>query len=182
MQTTELARLNRILGDSLGLNVHGDPIYKWIWSRDLTFPLRSKEKTVERNGIFVFEASYEWEPQVGVDCWLLAKWISPADSYDTWLSQFGSEVPFPAKGMYYTTDVMLKAGLEPNEAITYDSVGKVRTFRHLTLSQILEAQEAKMQRSEQRSDARIADFVADKATAFGNVPGKRGGRVSFGGV
>lgn len=182
MTKLELARLNRILGDSLGRNPQGDPIYKWIWSRELTFPLRSKEKTVERNGIIVFEPSYEWEPQVAGDCWLLAKWLMPEGSYDSWLTSFGSEVPFPAHGLYYVTDVMLKPGLEPNEAITYDCIGKVKHLRGLTLSEVVDAQQAKMDRNDKASETRLEDFIADKATAFGNVPGKRGGVVSFGGV
>lgn len=181
MQTNELARLNRILGDSLGRNPQGDPIYKWIWSRDLTFPMRSGTKTTTQGGLVIFDHDYTMEPQVSDECWLLAKWCAPC-SPSEWLGTFGGEVGFPSNGLYYTTDVMLKAGVEPNEAVTYDCIGKVKHLRNLTVSQILEAQKDKMSRSEKRSDDRVADFIADKATAFGNVPGKRGGATSFGGV
>jgi len=181
MQTTELARLNRILGDSLGRNPQGEPIYMWIWSRDLKFPIRSSNDMVERNGLIVFEPQYTWEPQVTGDCWLLAKWLLPGEP-DVWLAAFGTEVPFPQHGLFYVTDVMLRPGIEPNEAVTYDTIGKVQHLRSLTVSQVLETQQIKMDRNEQRSDDRVADWIADKAVAFGNVPGKRGGQVSFGGI
>jgi hypothetical protein len=180
MQPLELDRLNRILADTLGRNVHGEPIYKWIASRELTFPLRDKEKLVTRNGILVFEPHYVWEPQTTSECWVLAKWLAPP-SHDEWLDSFGTEVAYPARGLYYVTDVMLSPEYEPNEAITYDSIGKVKALRSLTLSDIVRLQREKRDSIETAGDRRIADWIDDKATAFGNVPGKRGGHVSFGG-
>src|SRR4051812_10974407 len=111
MDIKELDHLNRILGDTLGRTGVGEPIYKWVWSRELKFPVRDSDKWVEINGVHRREVTYKWEYALSPNrpCWVMAKWLAPG-SYDEWVKLYGIELAYPQNGLFYTTDIMLVQG------------------------------------------------------------------------
>jgi hypothetical protein len=178
MHPKTLDRLNGVLADHLGRNRFGEPLYFWARSPDIRIPVLSRKKLVFANGIFSFRQMYEWSPQIEQDCWLLAGWIEPVP-YAQWFASFGDDVAWPERGMHYATDVILKPGVEPNDAATNDQIGKIRRFRHLTETQILDASLEKTARIEQAEENRIEAYVRSRAIT--HLPGKCVGRV-FGGT
>lgn len=169
MTAQDLTRYNRRLGDARGRNPHGDPVYRWHHSKDLAlrYPVR--------NG----DGSYENLRQIDEDRWLIAMWYPPCDE-DDWKRQF-PDLGYPAEGMYYATDVMLLPGIEPNDTITEDVIGKLKTREGWTFRDHLDEIEGRRTKREKALAAKRSDIIDDAATAFGNIPGCRGGTVSFGG-
>lgn len=183
MEAHTLKRMNRSLKDHLGSNLYGDPLYKWLHTSDeaLRYPLRVSESMVQLNGILRPVARYEWQRQIEDERWVVASWSEPP-SYDEWLSMFGSEIGWPRRGLYYSTDIMLKLGIEPNDAATNDVIGKVKAQRRLTYRDFLDHANAKAEHASNEALRQQHDLIDDAVTAFGNIPGKRGGSVSFGGI
>lgn len=180
MDQTELARLNRILGDSLGRNPQDEPIFKWMRSEDVRLPMKTDESLVLLNGIYRPEPKYTWEPTYDAGCWVLAMWHFSEP--DEWITSFGNEVPWPQHGLHYVTDMILLAGIEPNETATYDAVQAVKQLRVTSIADHLYNIRAKRARLEKQGRDELYEYLTSKATAFGNIPGKRGGTVSFGGI
>lgn len=184
MDTHVLARLNRVLADpvtGLGRNPHGQPMYKWAHTRELQFPLALPSETRSQGGIFMLGSHYQWTRQIEDDRWVLAVWDG-SWSEAQWNATFRGEVPWPRQGMYYASDIMLKPGVEPNDQATNDVLGKVRAKAPMTMKDFLEHAEAKVERAKRETEQIQSDYIDDVVTAFGNIPGKRGGSVSFGGI
>jgi hypothetical protein len=168
MSPQRLFELNRRLGDLRGRNPHGDPVYRWFHSKDLTYPAR------ENDGIF------RWVRQVDEDCYLIGMW-QPPPSRETWKAQF-PDIGYPERGIYYATDKILRAGVEPSDGLTDQIAGLIKELGMKTMRDILDEFEMARERQDKRQEDLISDIVENSVTAFGNDPGKRGGSVSFGGI
>ena len=76
-----IADLNRLLGDSCGLNKYGEPKYQWMRAGEMKFATRVGTKMVEVNGIYRPEPEMALQPQLPM-CdqrqWVLAMWMPPA--------------------------------------------------------------------------------------------------------
>ncbi len=181
MDKTVLARLNRSLEDHLGRNPHGQARYKWAHTRELLFPMVVHSDTRTKGGLYVVGQRYEMTRQIEEDRWVVAVWDSP-QSREQWDATFRGEVPWPRQGMYYASDIMLLPGVEPNDLVTNDVLGKVKAKRTMTMLDFMEHAEAKVESRKRETERIQSDYIDDVVTAFGNIPGKRGGSVSFGGV
>lgn len=181
MDSTVLARLNRMLRDALGVNPHGGPRFQWMWSTDLHYKVKDGFGWVSHNGILVQEPKYLDIYPVEGQCWVLATWLAPPTE-TSWLAQFGDTIPYPAKGRYRPTDMQLAPGAEPNENLTYVAIHEAK--HNDSTSVYLLGQEAidAAKRVERNFEKRADDFVHDRWTTFNHVPGKRGAHVSYGGV
>lgn len=167
MTPQDLKRYNRRLADLRGKSPHGDPIYQWVHSRDLLYPCR------------IGASQYTSMRQVDEDRWVIAKWMPPPPEM-LWKEQF-PDIGYPANGQYYATDLMLAEGVEPNEGITEQVAGKLKAIEVRTFRDCLDEIERARAKNEEARKAVFNDYVDDACTAFGNLPGARGGHVSFGG-
>lgn len=168
MDTKLLNELNRRLGDIRGRNPHNDPIYRWIHSRDLRYPL-------DLGGGF-----YEMARQIEDDRWVVAMWQPPMPE-DQWKSQFPS-IGYPHKGMYYATDLMLKVGQEPTDFTTDTVAGYIKAHGCKKMRDFIEEVKDARERRERAQKSVISDRIDDACVAFNHVPGRRGDHVSFGGI
>jgi hypothetical protein len=114
MNIRDINRYNGRLGDARGRNPHGQPVYRWMHSTDdeLRYPARA--------GI----GRVEWLRQLDYDRWAIAMWY-PSGDEGRWRQMF-PDLAYPHQGMYYVTDVILAAGVEPNDTITEDAIGKLK--------------------------------------------------------
>ncbi len=184
MDKNVLRRLNKRLADELGSNLFGEPIYKWARTEDLTYPYRTTDNFFQPQG-------QVWMPQAETrhemitphlrGRWALAKWVSP-EMYKIWAEGCGNQANIPMRGLYWVSDIILKSGLEPNEELTSECISKVKIFRRLDKQQILDHQQGAIRRSERAEQSYVDALVDERMPAFNNVPGKRGGHVSYGGV
>lgn len=177
MTTAQLHRVNALLRDRLGSNPRGEPMFKWVHSRDreLFYPLE--------NG----QGNYEMAPQVYEDRWVLAKWLAPPSRME-WESVFRGQIPYPRRGYYHAVDTacdwLLKRGIEPNERITNYLSDIARDQLAMSRKQIMaHFADSRAYRAKEKERI-IEDCVGDACTACSgqSIPGKRGGSVSFPGV
>jgi hypothetical protein len=181
MTKQELTRLNRIFADKRGKNEYGEPIYRWFRSPELTYPQRTDKDWVMRSGIMVLDSKYEWTPQIDEDRWVVAQWRreDPKD----WEAQFGTEVPWPQRGLYYVTNLMLKEGMEPCESITNKFADMIATQAAMSFRDVYRAMEQHKEQQAAEAEKMVEQVVDDAWPAFDNgEPGKRGNHVSFGGI
>jgi hypothetical protein len=168
--TDAIKRLNGFLADNAGRTPHGEPMFKWIASRDLLYPIQTGTDT------------FEYAPQVDGDRWVLAKWVAPPTKPE-WESMFHGALPYPQRGEYVATDLALKPGMEPTEWVTGEAVGMVQRARALNYRGHLRNLQEMHDKRERDRKRRISDCIDDAITAFKNpFPGRRGGFISFGGI
>jgi hypothetical protein len=166
----DIKRLNGFLADNAGRTPHGEPMFKWVFSRELLYP--------EQTGVDTFE----YAPQVDGDRWVLAKWVAPP-SRSQWDTQFRGALPYPQRGEYVATDLALKPGMEPTEWVTHEALGMVQRARALNYKGHLRNLREMHDRREKDRRRVIGDCIDDCITAFNNpFPGRRGGAISFGGI
>lgn len=177
MSPSTLDHLNTLLRDHLGVTRGGSfvPTYKWIHSRDreLFVPLE------------ISAGVYESYPQIMEERWVLAMWMAPPSEWE-WKAQFQGQIGYPRNGYYVAVDTpcdpLLEEGAEPNERMTLYIIGLRKKEIALGLRGLHEKFKEATARREHNKDRITDDFLSDKWTAFGNVPGRRGGHVSFGGI
>lgn len=169
MNQHDLTRFNRRLADARGRNPFSEPVYRWFHSGDptLRYPVRTAE-------------GYEQLRQIDEDRWLIGMWYPPEEEGE-WRRMF-PDLGYPRQGMYYATDVMLLAGIEPNDTITDDVIGKLKGREGWTFRDFIDEIQGRRAKRERSLENRRNDIIDNAATAFGNLPGARGGAVSFGGV
>ncbi len=181
MDKQTLDRLNRRLADALGTNCNGEGRHRWAHTREITLVWRKDSDLRQtESGLWVPEANYQTIRQEDEDYWTIAVWDSPP-SADVWLKLYGSDIPYPQRGMWFVSSVRLPEDAEPNDAYTDEVIGavryrneRIRTFRD-ALNRVNEKQ-AEIAR---RRDALYDDWIRDQFTAGFNVPGSRGFHVSF---
>ena len=176
-----IERLNKLLGDNLGLNRYGEPNYKWVLAGELTFPVRADDKWVERNGIFTYVPQFEVRPQLPM-CdrmqSVIAMWLMPP-SMPQWRSMYGTEAGYPERGFYIPTDVILPLGRNPAEGITRRVMGAIKKVKSMSAADFDDHMKSAAAKATQDNDNMMHDLISDKLTAFGEVPGSRNGSTSF---
>jgi hypothetical protein len=166
----DIKRLNGLLADNAGRTPHGEPMFKWAFSRELLYPEQTGADT------------YEYAPQVEGERWVLAKWVAPPSKAE-WNSMFHGALPYPQCGEYVATDLALKPGMEPTEWVTQEALGMLQRARALNYKGHLRNLQEMQEKREREHKRRISDCIDDAITAFKNpFPGRRGGFISFGGI
>lgn len=182
----QLQVLNDLLGSELGRTPYGEPHYKWAWSEDLTHYRRMENMAyvqVPGSPIILAEPTYEMVklcPSLHRQ-YVILHWSQPI-SQDAWLAEFGSKLQWPARGEYYPTNMCLGYEEHPDIDVTWDAIGKVKAERNKTFADHIAADDAALARVEKANNDLVLDDLKDTLTAFGNIPGKRSGGVSFGGI
>lgn len=192
--------LNKLLGQELGTNPRGEPIYKWEWSEDLFWPAyatgRSTVREIPGSSLVAPEPEYRRDRQTHNlhDQWVITKWISPEQLVTHWRwPEVFPGAGVPVDGYRLKTDWYNKPGVEPTTDDTRCFIWAVRKqapagynpanpdAHGVSEGQRLEREmNAEVDEREASLQREIEDEVRDQFGAFLNpAPGKRGNFVSF---
>lgn len=182
----EIRELNKRLGEALGWNPHGEPLYKWVhsesffhWMRDIS----GYKEVQSPSGLSVMEPIYverKMCPNMH-DMWLVAHWHDSGSEH-AWIQAYGSDALYPRHGYYSQSNACQVPGQLPTATQTEDFIWMVRKHRMKTKADIYREGEDAVEARERANDSRRKDIIQDAMTAYMNIPGKRGGHVSFPGV
>jgi hypothetical protein len=178
------ARLNDLLGQELGFNPFGEPIFAWKFSDDLFWPASYTGKSIEKTspgGIIYFEREYKATPMSWrlVHQWVVCRWY-PADALNDWQTRFPG-ADYPTRGYYIFTDWANKPDCPPTHEDTrlliiqlkkqmggMDYLSQLRTFEGIE------------DKNDAAKTSTLGDAIRDEFTAGLNpFPGKRGGPISW---
>lgn len=185
-------QLNEVLGDRLGRNQFGEPIFAWYFSESLLWPATRTGRMIQRDvevpvlGTGTTETvpmyAPEYQPQKQClhykDQWLIAKWCAP-DSLPMWQHNFPG-ADYPARGYRIHTNATLAPHCLPTLSDTEAFITCMNEQRSMTVSERLNHMEADRDRREAAVDREIGDEIRDLMPAFANYqPGKKGAYVSL---
>jgi hypothetical protein len=195
-------KLNRILGERLGVNKLFEPLFAWVWSEDLLWPATATGRKIAKKSLAVPIIGGETEivpaeeaAELGIveledeyvarkQCdkynnqWLIAAWFPP-ETLQMWQNNFPG-APYPSRGFRIFTNAALAPWCEPTMEDTEDFIAKMKEQRSMPLKQRLDHMEADAARKELSKRHVIEDEVRDLVPAFANYqPGKRGAYVSL---
>jgi hypothetical protein len=180
----KLAELNELLGAELGRSVLGTGLYAWHFSEGW-FHTYLSEKPEDREAVLLPSGVYSWERKKKVrkmcpelhDQWVLAKWFAPG-SAEEWSKHFGTRLPFPSRGYWIPTNVVLEPGVFPDMAVTQLVIGMIRRERENKYADYMNKTESAIDKADRDHLNRGIDAIQDAFTAFANPkPGARGGHV-----
>jgi hypothetical protein len=167
--------LNKRFGNYFGFK-YGRPQFAWMNSEDLKVPVPPGEYTTAAGVIYMTDKPEMARQIEGPPRWLLVKLVEPVSERE-WSAQYG-RIPYPGRGYYVATDMILKVGAEPSDSLTDEMVGLIKTALSKTPQQHLEAAQ-KLYDDKQAESQRITnDTIEDAIPAFGNLPGRKE-HVSF---
>jgi len=201
METPAIVRhLNKRLGDSLGNNYHGQPLYKWIyseeffhWMQDIKFEQNTADPndikaspvlvaTKQPSGLILMEPSYTRRkvcPDM-VDVWMIAHW-NDCGSEASWRIKHGSSLLWPRQGVYYPVNAWQERGQLPTEDLTDKVIECVRQVRSEKELKRLEALAQAAMDAKEREESNLRRDIIDECQTleFGVMPGSRAGNVSI---
>jgi hypothetical protein len=194
-------KLNELLGAELGCNPFGAPLYLWAWTEDLTHFM---QKIDQRTGQPVFDYECQCGTNLmvhGATCsglvravpiyiprklcptlkeqWVAVVWSS-CGTPEEWFREFGTRLRYDPRGYRVPTNACLDHGADPDRAVTWDLIHKVRAQRKKTYAEWLQETEDAIALKERRDESTLDSMISDACTAFGNAkPGARMGGVSL---
>ena len=184
---TTIKRLNDLLGRELGRSASGQPIYSWAFSEDLFFlgPKLDENGDIvcamreTEGGLTAVEAIMEPRKMCAAldHQWVVVMWNQPG-SEAAWKAQFGLKLAYPKNGYLAPTNMCLGKSEIPDAAVTEEVIGKIRAERKKTFHDYMAESQRDLDRQDKRDADNLLDSVSDACTAFGAVPGRKGG-VSF---
>jgi hypothetical protein len=195
-----ITELNTLLGQELGLNPRGEPIFKWEWSEDLFWPAYATGQMTVRpipgSVLVAPQPEYIRDRQAHnlKDQWVITKWISPQQLVNHW--RWHEKFPgagVPSEGYRLKTDWYNKPGVQPTLDDTRCCIWALRKqmptgynpanpdAHGISEGQRLRREmEEEMDQRDASVQREINDEVLDSFGAFLNpAPGKRGNFVSF---
>lgn len=159
LTSRELQRINSIVADKMGYAVNGKPRFRFMLSRDLTFPM------LNRHGEF------EQMPQIeGPETWALAQWMAPTSEED-WKLQYPN-LGYPASGYWFLV-AALRPGKDPSEDWVEWVTEHLNWQRSLSHDETVALIQAKYARDEADRVRNIEDMTKD--CFVNHIPGKLGG-------
>lgn len=196
----QLARLNNLLGQELGRNPFGDPLYSWAYSEYLQHRMLKIDPHTAQPvfdyrcvcGLNVLVHQPHCRLTTAVPCyiprkmtpqlknqWVAVVWSAPG-SPEQWVREFGIRMEYPPRGYCVPTNACLEPDVDPDVAVTWDLIHKIREQRKKTMQQWITEAEDALALHERRKDAELDDMISDACTAFGNAkPGARMGGISL---
>lgn len=190
-------KLNERIGDCLGRNPHGDPLYRWIhsegyfhWMRDISgYEERLvkvkggawvKFKGKRYKGFISMEPVYRERKMMPhfEDVWLIQHWHE-AESEASWRIKYGSDALWPRMGYWTPVNAWAERGQLPTESLTDKIIEIVRKRRAMTAQEIYREGERELEAIDRHVDNTRAAIIDDACTAFGAIPGSRSGGVSI---
>ena len=186
----QIKKENKRLADSLGMNPHGEPLYKWIWANTWLHLMRDisgYEPKALPSGLIVMCPIYKVRTMIPNisdptsrhrDRWAIGHWHSCGPEA-VWRGQFGSDAMWSNKGFYTPTDIFSQQGQTPDSQVTDDLIVRVKQFRDMTINDARDHFAAQAAKVEHDTDSVRNAMIGDAMTAFGSIPGSKSGSVSF---
>lgn len=184
---------NKLLGQELGRNPHGLPVYSWKYSEDWTRTKRVMYLSDLADEL-IPEFDYKGDTETGilravpkyteekvcldlVNQWIMSVWIKP-ESFDEWRANYGDALEWPKHGDFWpvshpTGVVCLEPCVVPTVDITWEFIHAVRHSRKLSEADF-EAQYDAAQKS--RDDAmkdRMMGTLMNVLPVYFGIPGSR---------
>ena len=181
--TNELKRWNHLMGEELGFNPHGEPVYRWEFSEHA----HRKKVLVEDERTIAME----WQPTAGglympqpviIDAvgwpglkskWVVTHWrFVPKEEWEAGPTRY---LPWPWRGTYHPTNCNLNAGEVPTLAITQEFIGMCKREREHTFADYMNQAEAGLEKLDKWQGDQIDNHIGDIGGAMGNpFPGACG--------
>jgi hypothetical protein len=181
--TKQIRQFNETLGREFGFR-YGRPRYCWMWSDKLTMPMPAGNRVAQTpGGIYYVETKHEQMKQIeGEPRWVLALLEEPP-SEARWAAMFGTDVPYPGRGIYVDTDIRCLPGVIPTQELNDFIVAAMKESlgMHVTekRQKLLDAARRRERESEARLDDAIDNVVMDN---LNRDEGCRKGDFSAGGI
>lgn len=175
-------QLNIDIGNRLGRNPLGKPMYMWINS-DNFFHLMKVDReteTVNVNGLFFVQPKYRQRlmcPELQ-NTWILAHWHG-AMNQRQWEATYGPSLLWPREGYYSPTNIVLAPGEEVTQTSNDQAVYLIKKQAEKTYADHVADGERLVAKKEQRQVDQISDRIDDSVSAFCNVPGTRSAHVQM---
>jgi hypothetical protein len=185
-QRKQIHELNRKHFTEFGVTGDGRLCYQWMRTDEMPieFGRGYKENMDRESGLWLAHRQYKRrmfaETHANGACWTIAVLMTP--TRDLWISQFGTDFPWPANGMYVPVDnIVMRVDILPGEeesmraaynireTLKIVSKGYEQAFKHFSEE---DAAEGKKVRDSFQN--KVNDFVDDSTPAFGNNPGGKG--------
>jgi hypothetical protein len=197
MTLNHLSRLNRILGDKMGLipagyKESGGSAFRFMRSKDLVFPFRKGVETKQtESGLHVVVPVFEMGPQLPgeQDCWCIARWLPPGwnpgdpDCFGELEEQPRKMTPeewaerYPGLGWpqdgWWMAVVPLKPDYEPTEAWAQWAIDHLDWQRRLSLRETYNLIMERLDKNEKAYDSEVQTILRN--VWVNHVPGARGG-------
>jgi len=181
---TNIDKFNRRLGEALGCNPHGEPLYKWFdtnkwehWMRKLD----TSRLAQTPGGIYLMEPVYTKRLMCPAlpDRWIIGHWHEPEPEH-IWRQIHGADQLWPARGYYVQTNFWCpEIGQEPTYSDNERFIMLARRHRSMTAQEDTNMHQEAMDKEEKAADAAVDAFLDDLLPTFSHVPGIRGGNVSY---
>jgi hypothetical protein len=170
-------KLNERLGQELGKRPNGDPIFKWVRTRDLFYLYETGKYEEKKTEAGIYFMTPVWErhshAEVFGNVWCLAIWKSPkqivedalqrsvGDPESEWNNIMHGSFPYPGNGEYGVIEnILLPPGQVPTEQLT--TYALYAAFDALTLKIPDHVRAAKEELDRQaKADAREWDDAVD---------------------
>jgi hypothetical protein len=166
----DIGKLDQKLGDLLGRNPRGEPLYRWFYSEAWLHLMNLGDWRGSRT---------EHRKMVSLeDVWLIGHWHPPLTRSE-WERQYGLKLLWPENGLYVPTNVTLAEGEFPTMDTTDQIIATIRKHRTKSYEDFYRDGEAIIARREKAAESVRSDIIDDACTAFGNDPGTRSSSVSF---
>jgi hypothetical protein len=136
----QIRKLNDLLGERLGRNPHGEPLYKWVQAHELRHYRYTGDKwskVSKQTDIVAPTPQFQDVPAYphAGRRWAFTSW-QPANEAE-WNKAFGSRVPFRRRGLYVPVLIM-REGKVPNQDITEFFIQQVKAERTKTEADVAE--------------------------------------------
>ena len=182
----QLARLNRILGDALGLipagyAESGQSRYQWKRSEALMFLYRTGTRRVEKESpeglaVILDEPQFVYDKQTEAEGWVIAQWNAPPLPLE-WEMQYGAKTGYPKDGYWFTV-LAIRPDAEPSEEFCHLCADQMRWQADLGFEKIVEMMRVRREKRDAHQDSEIRALYDSVLPTVPHVPGKRGGSYS----
>lgn len=181
---TSLEKLNRRLGEALGVNPHGEPLYRWFDTNTWEHWMKKLDATREArtpSGLIVMEPVYVTRLMCPAlpDRHIIGHWHDPGPEF-TWRQTHGTDQLWPARGYYVQTNFWTpEIGQEPTWSDSERFIQMARRHRSMTAQEDTNQHQEAIDKEEKAADTAVDEFLDDLLPTFSHVPGIRGGNVSY---
>ena len=181
---TTIDQFNKRLGEALGCNPHGEPLYKWFDTNKWEHWMKKADAMrmeLAPSGLYVMQPVYKKRLMCPAmpDRWIMGHWHEPEPEF-IWRSKYGTDQLWPARGYYVQTNFWVpEIGTEPTFSDNERFITMARRHRSMTAQEDTDLMQAAMDRDEKNASTQVKSMLDDILPTFAHVPGIRGGHVSY---
>lgn len=107
-------------------------------------------------------------------CWTIA-YLEPPVSRESWLTEHGTDIPWPAQGYYRPIDNITRMlEMIPDEDCSAQAAFNIRNHLEFTFKDWVDFDAANREKKDADYKNRLGDMIDDATPAFNNNPGGKG--------